>query len=76
MAFQVTLPKFGFSMSEGIVSEWLAEDGAQVTEGQPLYSLESDKTTNEVESPATGKLKIIGKVGETYEVGALIAEIE
>lgn len=75
MAFEVTVPKIGFSMNEGILSEWLVEDGAQVTEGQPLYSIESDKSINEVESPATGTLKIIGELGETYEVGTLIAEI-
>lgn len=75
MAFEVTIPKIGFSMNEGVLAEWLAEDGAQVTEGQPLYSLESDKSTNEVDSPATGTLKIVGVIGETYEVGTVIAEI-
>lgn len=75
MAFEVTVPKIGFSMNEGVLAEWLFEDGAQVTEGQPLYSLESDKSTNEVDSPATGTLRIIGIVGETYEVGTVIAEI-
>lgn len=75
MTFQVTVPKIGFSMNEGVLAEWMVEDGAQVSEGQPLYALESDKSTNEVESPASGTLKIIGEIGETYEVGALIAEI-
>lgn len=75
MTFQVTVPKIGFSMNEGVLAEWLVDDGAQVSEGQPLYALESDKSTNEVESPASGTLKIIGEIGETYEVGALIAEI-
>jgi pyruvate/2-oxoglutarate dehydrogenase complex dihydrolipoamide acyltransferase (E2) component len=75
MAIQVTLPKLGFSMNEGILVEWLVSDGADVAEGQPLYVLESDKSTNEVESPASGRLKIIGQTGETYEVGALVAEI-
>lgn len=75
MATQVLLPKLGFSMNEGLLSEWLAEDGADVTEGQPLYALESDKSTNEVESPATGKLKIIAETGATYEVGTVLAEI-
>ena len=75
MAFQVTIPKIGFSMNEGELAEWLVEDGAQVAEGEPLYSLEADKSTNEVESPATGTLRIIGQVGETYEVGTIIAEI-
>ena len=75
MTFQVTVPKIGFSMNEGVLAEWMVEDGAQVSEGQPLYALESDKSTNEVESPASGTLKIIGEIGETYEVGALLAEI-
>ena len=75
MAIQVTVPKIGFSMSEGVLSEWLVEDGAQVVEGQALYSMESEKSTNEVESPTTGTLKIIGEIGETYEVGTVIAEI-
>jgi pyruvate/2-oxoglutarate dehydrogenase complex dihydrolipoamide acyltransferase (E2) component len=76
MATDILLPKIGFSMNEGVLAEWLAEDGAQVKEGQPLFSLESDKSTNEVESPATGKLKIIAKPGETYEVGAVLGTIE
>ena len=75
MAFQVTLPKLGFSMNEGVLIEWLAADGSEVVEGQPLYALESDKSTNEVESPATGRLRVIAAVGETYEVGTLLAEI-
>ena len=76
MAMDIILPKIGFSMTEGVLSEWLAEDGATVTEGQPLYSIESDKSTNEVEAPASGVLRIIGKTGETYEVGAVIGAIE
>jgi pyruvate/2-oxoglutarate dehydrogenase complex dihydrolipoamide acyltransferase (E2) component len=75
LVFQVTIPKIGFSMNEGELAEWLVEDGAQVAEGDPLYSLEADKSTNEVESPASGTLRIIGQVGETYEVGTVIAEI-
>jgi pyruvate/2-oxoglutarate dehydrogenase complex dihydrolipoamide acyltransferase (E2) component len=75
MATQVLVPKIGFSMNEGVLAEWLVEDGTQVSEGQPLYALEADKSTNEVEAPATGTLKIIGQVGETYEVGEVIAEI-
>lgn len=76
MSTEVFLPKLGFSMNEGTLSEWLAADGSQVTEGQPLYSLESDKSTNEVESPATGTLRVLKQSGETYEVGTLLAVIE
>lgn len=76
MATDILLPKLGFSMNEGVLAEWLAADGAQVTEGEPLFALESDKSTNEVESPATGTLKIIAAPGETYEVGTLLGRIE
>ena len=71
MAVEVLLPKLGFSMNEGVLAEWLVADG-----GQAVYALESEKSTQEVESPATGTLKIIAAVGETYEVGAVLAVIE
>lgn len=70
------LPKIGFSMQEGQIAEWLAKDGDAVTEGQPLFSLEADESTNQVESPATGTLKITAATGETYEVGTVIGYIE
>lgn len=76
MATEVLLPKIGFSMNEGILAEWLVEDGGQVSEGQPLFALESDKSTNEVESPATGTLKILATTGETYEVGTVLGIVE
>jgi pyruvate/2-oxoglutarate dehydrogenase complex dihydrolipoamide acyltransferase (E2) component len=76
MATEILLPKIGFSMNEGQIAEWLAKDGDQVTEGQPLFALESDKSTNEVEAPATGTLRITAATGETYEVGAVLGYIE
>ncbi|HEX7742764.1 MAG TPA: biotin/lipoyl-containing protein [Sphingobium sp.] len=76
MAMDVILPKIGFSMTEGVLSEWLVADGGEVKEGEPLFSIESDKSTNEVEAPTSGTLRIIGQPGETYEVGAVIGTIE
>lgn len=76
MAVEVLLPKLGFSMNEGQIAEWLVADGAQVSEGDPLFLLEADKSTNEVEAPASGTLRIEAVVGETYEVGTVIAYIE
>jgi pyruvate/2-oxoglutarate dehydrogenase complex dihydrolipoamide acyltransferase (E2) component len=75
MPTQVLLPKIGFSMSEGKLAEWLVPDGAEIKEGQPIYALESEKATEEVEAPASGRLKIIAVVGETYQVGDLMGEI-
>ena len=76
MSTQILLPKIGFSMNEGVIAEWLVADGAQVSEGQSIYALESDKSTNEVESPASGTIRIAAQVGETYVVGAVLGTID
>jgi pyruvate/2-oxoglutarate dehydrogenase complex dihydrolipoamide acyltransferase (E2) component len=69
------MPKLGFSMSEGTLSEWLARDGSRIEKGQPLYLLESDKSVQEVESPAAGVLKVVMPAGGVYPVGRVLAEI-
>lgn len=75
MAMDIILPKIGFSMNEAVLAEWLVADGGEVKEGDPLYTIESDKSNQEIESPATGKLKILKEVGETYEVGTVLGRI-
>jgi pyruvate/2-oxoglutarate dehydrogenase complex dihydrolipoamide acyltransferase (E2) component len=75
MTTQVLMPKIGFSMEEGTLAEWLLSDGADVKEGQALYSLESEKSIQEIEAPASGKLKILATPGTTYKVGDVLAEI-
>ena len=76
MATEILLPKIGFSMNEGELAEWLVADGGPAVAGEPLFSLESDKSTNEVEAPATGTLRIYKQAGETYEVGTVLGVIE
>jgi pyruvate/2-oxoglutarate dehydrogenase complex dihydrolipoamide acyltransferase (E2) component len=76
MATEVLLPKLGFSMNEGVLAEWLVADGGQAVEGEPLYALEAEKSTQEIESPASGQLRIIAPAGETYEIGTLLATID
>jgi len=76
MSVEVLLPKIGFSMNEGTLSEWLVKDGARVEEGQPIFSIESDKSVQEIESPASGAIKIIAEAGEVYEVGTVLAQIQ
>jgi len=76
MATEILLPKIGFSMNEGTLAEWLIADGASINAGEPLYLLESDKSAQEIEAPASGKLKIIAAAGEVYEVGTLLGEIQ
>lgn len=75
MTIPVLLPKLGFSMDAGLVSEWLVSDGSLVEKGQALYSLESEKAVEEIQSPATGVVKILAPAGGTYSVGHVLAEI-
>jgi pyruvate/2-oxoglutarate dehydrogenase complex dihydrolipoamide acyltransferase (E2) component len=76
MATDVVLPKIGFDMEEGQITEWLVAEGAAVKEGEPLFLLESDKSNTEIEAPASGTLRILKPTGETFEVGTIIAVIE
>jgi len=75
MAAVIRIPKIGVTMTEAVLAEWFAQDGDQVEAGAPLYALEMDKATNEIEAPVAGRLQIIAETGETYQVGDLIARI-
>lgn len=76
MSFEIRIPGLGAGMAEGTLVEWHVQDGATVSPGQTLYTLESEKTAHEVEAPAAGVLKRIGVEGENYPVGELIGLIE
>ena len=69
------LPKMAVSMQEGTLVEWLVKSGDQVIVGQPLYVIETEKTSCEVDSPFSGEITTLGAVGESYKVGTPIAEI-
>jgi pyruvate/2-oxoglutarate dehydrogenase complex dihydrolipoamide acyltransferase (E2) component len=69
------LPKLGMEMTEAVVVAWLVADGAEVTKGMPLYEIETDKVANEIESPASGRIRHIAEVGVTYPVGAPVGEL-
>lgn len=62
-------------MQEGTLVEWLVKSGDQVIVGQPLYVIETEKTSSEVDSPFAGEITTLGAVGESYKVGTPIAEI-
>jgi pyruvate/2-oxoglutarate dehydrogenase complex dihydrolipoamide acyltransferase (E2) component len=76
MSTEVLFPKIGFSMNEGTLGGWMVADGASVQQGQPIYTLESEKAVEEVEAPASGRLRIIGQPGTTYQVGDKVAMID
>ncbi len=76
MTTEICIPGLGAGMSEGTIVEWHVEDGGDVTEGALLYTLESEKTAQDVEAPVAGKVRRIGVVGEAYPVGAVVAVSE
>jgi pyruvate/2-oxoglutarate dehydrogenase complex dihydrolipoamide acyltransferase (E2) component len=75
MTMLLRIPKAAVSMQEGILTAWLVPQGAIVREGEPLYTLELEKSTMDVEAPAGGRLHQIGVPGTTYKVGDVIGEI-
>ena len=75
MALILKIPKAAVSMQEGTIAEWLVPDGARVSEGQPIYVLEIEKSTMDVECPAAGVLRQIAAAGTPYKVGEVIGEI-
>ena len=73
---EIILPSLGFSMEDGILVEWLVKDGDQVARGDLLYALETEKSAQEIESDAEGRVRIIKQAGETYLVGTVLGVIE
>ncbi len=76
MTVPIKVPKLGMTMAEGTLIEWHVADGEVVQEGEPLYTLATDKVENEVEAPATGRVRITGVPDEDYAVGDEIGQIE
>ena len=75
MATEVKLPRLGQGMESGTIVKWLKGEGEPVKKREPLYELDTDKVTQEVEAEADGVLlKIVVSSGEV-EVGKTIAFI-
>jgi pyruvate dehydrogenase E2 component (dihydrolipoamide acetyltransferase) len=75
MATEVKLPRLGQGMESGTIVKWLKAEGDAVQKGEPLYELDTEKVTQEVEAEASGVLlKIAIQEGEV-EVGKTIAVI-
>ena len=67
------MPKWGLSMKEGTVGEWLVDEGTQITVGMPVLEVETDKIANAVEAPDAGLLRRkVALEGELLPVKALL----
>ncbi len=73
---EVKLPKWGLTMEEGNVTEWLVSVGDAVQEGQVLANLETEKVTTALEAPVAGVVQSIDvPVGEDVPVGTVLCRI-
>lgn len=76
MAIEVTLPRQGWSMEEAAFVEWLKKDGDEVRAGDPLFSVETDKAVQEIESLDAGILRLTPKspkAGDKVRVADVLA---
>ena len=70
------MPKWGLTMTEGKVVQWLKQPGASFAPGEELLEIETSKITNVVEADAPGTLtRIVAPEGTTLPIGALLAVI-
>ena len=75
MATEIKLPRLGQGMESGTIVRWLKSEGEPVEKGEPLYELDTDKVTQEVEADASGVLLRIAVEEGEVEVGRTIALI-
>lgn len=72
----VKMPKLGLTMAEGTIIKWLKGEGENISKGEPLVVVESDKSTVDYEAPESGVLrKILIEQGETVPILTDIAII-
>jgi len=75
MPTEIYLIKSGMTMTEGVVEEWYVPNGGEVTEGNLLYRLETEKINLDVDAEASGTVVHLVGIGETREPGDVIGMI-
>ncbi len=73
----IYMPKFGMTMEEGLIVEWLVAEGDSVAEGDGVVVIETEKVSTEVEAPTGGVvMELSCDVDDEVPVGAVIGYIE
>src|SRR5207237_2278099 len=75
MSSEVKLPRLGQGMEAGTITKWLKSEGDRVEKGEPLFEVDTDKATQEVEAEASGVLLKIAVESGEVPVGQTIAVI-
>lgn len=77
MEVEVIMPRLGQEMTKGTIVEWYKKEGDKVEEGEPLFQVDTDKATMDVEAETSGTLKhIMVNEGQEVPVGKVVAIIE
>src|SRR4051812_50019442 len=71
----VVMPRLSDSMEEGTILKWLKAEGDEVTRGDELVEIETDKATMTYEADSAGTLSIVAQEGDTLPIGEVIAPI-
>ena len=78
MAVEIRIPRLGWSMEEGTFAGWLKKPGDPVRPNEPLFTLEGEKATQEIESIGEGVLHLAPdcpRPGQVIPVGQLIGQL-
>ena len=71
----VAMPRLSDSMEEGTILKWLKSDGDEVSKGEELVEIETDKANMTYEADEAGTFSIVAEEGDTLAVGETIAKI-
>src|ERR687890_627296 len=75
MSVEVKVPAVGESISSGVVSVWHKKSGEKVSAGDPLFTLETDKVSTEINADADGVLQTLVAEGAEVKIGDVVATI-
>jgi len=76
MAIEVKIPAVGESITSGVVSAWHKKSGDFVNEGEPLFTLETDKVSTEIVAEKAGTLETKVPEGQEVKIGEVVAPID
>lgn len=76
MVVDIVIPSVGESVTSGVVTRWVKNDGEAVKKDDIVLELETDKVTLEVRAPESGQLKHAAKTGDTVDIGAVVARVD
>jgi pyruvate/2-oxoglutarate dehydrogenase complex dihydrolipoamide acyltransferase (E2) component len=74
--FMVRIPRVSVAISEATLTEFLLPEGSFVSEGDPLFVIETEKVSTEIPAGASGRVHWSGTLNATYDIGAEIGMIQ